>query len=141
MLLQETKAYPVPVAAACSREDEFENGRLVDASGVARQIGFSWAIALTQACWRDCISWDDEDNDRKGLTEDEDGRLWDVMLMAAEAVKNASHRGHATPEMLFSVYRIPRAGLFRSPRRVELLLTLGFEQRSVVGTISLASED
>jgi hypothetical protein len=137
---QEAIASPVIVADAYSREQDFEDGILVDASDVARKIGFSWPIAISEACWRDAVSWDDQDNDRKGLTEGEDDRLWSVLLMAADAMKNAYHRRFTGSEILFSVYRIPRAGLRRMPLKLDLMFSISFEGRTPVGTISLASE-
>ena len=128
------------VGSVYTREDAFEDGVLVDASRAAIDAGFSWPMALTEACWRDCVSWDDEDNARKDINDAEEDSLWDVMLVAADAVKQAAYCRRAGPDIPFSLCRVPRAALSRSPECVDLILTVGVDGGTVVGTISLAVE-
>ena len=131
---------PSTVGVVYSREQAFEDGVLVDASRVAIDVGFSWPIALTEAAWRDCVSWGDEDNTRKNINDTEDDRLWDIVLVAADAVKRAAYCRRAGSDIPFSLYRVPRDGSARSPAQVDLVLTVGVDGGAVVGTISLAGE-
>ena len=140
MIGSHSSVFPTTVDSVYSREDAFEDGVLVDASRAAIDLGFSWPIALTEAAWRDCVSWDDEDNGRKDINDAEEDRLWDVMLVAAEAVKQAAYSQRSGTEIQFSLYRVPRPDSARSPESVDLLLTVGVDGGTVVGTISLVGE-
>jgi hypothetical protein len=124
-----------------TREDAFEDGVLVDVADVAREAGFRAPIALSEAAWRDCVAWDSQDNARKGLGDSEDDRLWDVLQAAAEAVKLAHHRRHYGTTILASVWRVPRPGVWRAAKQVDLKVEMGFEAGEMVGTIYLASEE
>ena len=138
--LQEARCEPETVGSVLSREEAFEDGILVDASDVASGFGFSMPVALTQDCWRDCVSWEDADNERKGVSDTEGGRLRDVLFNGMNALANAGRRRYSKPSICYSVYRIPRRGLFRAPREVELRLAVEVEDGKLVATISLASE-
>jgi len=72
-----------------SRAQAIEDGVLVDVSETAREAGFRWPVAITQAAWEDCIAWTEDDNNRQ-VYQDESGRLWDVLWMALHAITSAS---------------------------------------------------
>lgn len=107
---------------AYTRAQAIEDGDLVDVTETAREAGFTVPVALTRAVWLDCVEWSDEDNRRKRTANDEDGRLWDVVYMAAFAGKRSPAGVDLVPVEL---YRVPREGKGRQPRRVELFMHIG----------------
>lgn len=74
-------------------------------------------VVVTADVWEDCVAWDADDNRRKGTIQDQDGRLWDVLWMAARIV--APRAGTVAP---FDMVRTPRAGRARRPAPVRLSL-------------------
>ena len=42
-------------------------------------------VAITAGAWADCVTWDDADSERQ-TRQDQSGRLWDVLFMAAYAI-------------------------------------------------------
>lgn len=73
-----------------SRAQALEDGELVDVSEVAREAGWRWPVALTRAAWAGCVEVP------PGVVgQDEAGRLWDVVYMAAQASKRAMARDRA----------------------------------------------
>ncbi|TAA36381.1 hypothetical protein EAT51_19970 [Pseudoxanthomonas winnipegensis] len=106
-----------------TRADMLADGDLVDVSTVAREAGFKIPVAVSRAVWEDCIAWSDADTRRKGVPQDESGRLWDVVYMARVfAARNAQGNRAAFP-----VYRVPRSGRGQRPRLVTLYLHLGHD--------------
>lgn len=121
-----------------TRADMFRDGFLVDVSRTAAEAGFLWPVALTRAVWEDCVAWTDEDNDRQRTCQDEAGRLWDVLVVAAAAAR----RGSGGRAVTYPVYRVPRGGRARLPRPVELVLRSGpGDDGEPVMTITAADED
>ena len=61
---------------------------LVDVSGIAREAGFVWPVAITAALWGliegvpSHLSW-----------QDVEGRLWDVVWMASVAARKPQSSG------------------------------------------------
>ena len=51
----------------------------------AHEAGFSVPVALTRAVWLDAVEWDEANPE----PQDEAGRLWDVLWMAATAARTA----------------------------------------------------
>jgi hypothetical protein len=76
---------------------------LVD-QGLAADAGFRVPVALTRAVFEDCVGWTAEDTHRTGVLQDEVGRLWDVLAMAARAAMKV--RGN--DRVRFQLYRVPR---------------------------------
>ncbi len=74
---------------------------------VAREAGFLLPLALTPAAYEDCVAWTDDDSDRTGALQDEAGRLWDVVGMAAQAARGQS-QGRIDRPLPFRVYRVAR---------------------------------
>lgn len=83
-----------------TRAQAIEDGELVDVSETGREAGFRWPVALTRAVWADAVEWDDSN----AALQDESGRLWDALWMAAHAAKRAPER---TDRIAFEVLRIP----------------------------------
>lgn len=64
-----------------SRADALRDGILIDVSPMAREAGFRYPVALTQAVWQRCVAVPE------GVTcQDQAGRLWDVLWMLRLAI-------------------------------------------------------
>ncbi|WP_200926181.1 DUF6573 family protein [Sphaerimonospora mesophila] len=106
---------------------------------LAREAGLRAPVAITRAAWEDCVAWDDADNRRKGTIQDEDGRLWDVLWMAAAGIRRAPG---STSRISFPLYRTPRPGRARAPRMVRLDVVAGpGDDGELVLTIMQQDED
>ncbi|NMF90727.1 DUF6573 family protein [Aromatoleum petrolei] len=124
------------VIYAYSRADATADGVLVDVSEAAHEAGFRIPMAMTAAAWDDCVQWCEADSKRQ-TPQDEAGRLWDVVWMAAIAGRNA--RGERVP---FQLYRVPRGGRAIRPRLTTLHLHIGpGDVGEPVITILLPTED
>ncbi len=121
-----------------TRAQAIEDGVLVDVSETAREAGFRWPVAITQAAWEDCIAWTEDDNNHQ-VYQDESGRLWDVLWMALHAITSASAN---RSQMLYELYRVPRDGKSTEPRLTKLKLVAGpGDHAEPVITIMLPTED
>lgn len=108
-----------PVIYGYSRAQAISDGELVDVSKMAKEAGFTVPVALTSAAWSDCIEWSDRDSSRQ-THQEESGRLWDVLWMAHLAARRSEGGTVA-----FSLYRVPRGGKGRMPRKVTLHIHIG----------------
>lgn len=117
-----------------TRAQALEDGALVDVSDTAREAGFRYPMALTAAAWAECVAWD------HGGTQDEVGRLWDVVWMAWCAVR----RTPATTgsRLLYSLRRVPNRAGKRHATLVGLVLHFGpGDSAEPVLTVMLPGED
>ena len=65
-----------------SRSQAIEDGTLVDVSPTGREAGIRFPVALTQAVWAKYVEIPE------GVAcQDEEGRLWDILYMFAQAAK------------------------------------------------------
>lgn len=120
-----------------SRAQALEDGVLVDVSQVAAEAGLAYPTAITAAAWADCVAWSPEDSARQ-TTQDEAGRLWDVLWMARMGMRRASGRS----ECLFKLYRVPRGGRGHMPRLTTLKVVCGpGDTLDPVLTLMLPEED
>jgi hypothetical protein len=127
-----------PVIHRYTRAQALADGVLVDVSASAREAGLRWPVALTAAAWADCVAWSEADSRRKTY-QDEAGRLWDVLVMAAHAIRHA--RGNAA-QLSYALYRIPRQGERLHPEQVTLKLVAGpGDHGEPVLTVMLPHED
>ena len=103
-----------PVIHTYTRAQALTDGVLVAvAQETAGEAGFRAPVALSAAVHADCVAWSEQDNRRKGgLGQDEAGRLWDVLWLAALAARR--HPGRDRVE--FQLYRVPRGGRGRVAR-------------------------
>lgn len=108
-----------PVIYGYSRAQAISEGVLVDVSATAKEAGFSVPVAITSAAWSDCVKWSDRDSSRQ-THQDESARLWDVLWMAHLAAYKA--QGGTTA---FTLYRVPRGGKGKMPRKVTLHMQIG----------------
>lgn len=121
---------------AYSRADAIADGTLVDVSEMAHEAGFRFPVAITAAAWADCVAWSEADSERQTL-QDESGRLWDVLWMAAPAARRAE--GKRSP---FQLYRVPRGGRVTRRRLTTLHLRIGLgDTGEPVVTILMPNED
>lgn len=67
-----------------SRKQAIKDGVLVDVSATAKEAGFKWPFAMTAEVWSLI-----EQIPAKFSHEDLQGRLWDVLMMARHAIRNA----------------------------------------------------
>ena len=127
-----------PLIYQYSRADAVADGVLIDVSVMAREAGFKWPVAMTAAVWEDCVAWLQDDSARQ-TPQDEAGRLWDVLFLAAYAIRTAPH---TNSQLLFEILRVPRDERTTAAVRVALKLLVGPGDRGEpVVTVLLPSEN
>lgn len=131
--LQECFGDPIHIY---TRAQAIQDGYLVHVTETAKEAGFRFPVAMTRVAWEDCVAWT-EDDSRRQVHQDEAGRLWDVLWMAAQAVKRA-HGDRLT----FQLYRVPRGGRGIRPRLTSLRMVIGpGDVGEPVITIMMPDED
>lgn len=127
-----------PPISVYTRADAIDDGVLVDVTEAAAEAGFNCPVALTRAVWEDCVAWGEADNRAQGAAQDEAGRLWDVLFMAATAVRAVRDAS----ECRFSVLRVPRksAGYVNTRTYLKAVIGPGDAGEPVL-TILLRNED
>ncbi len=121
-----------------TRAQALADGVLVDTGTLAQEAGFRLPVAMTAAVWDDCVAWT-EHSSRKQVHQDESGRLWDVLFMAAHAIR--THAG-AGASQRFWLHRVPRNGRSVQAEPVQLKLVIGpGDDGEPVVTILLPEED
>ena len=109
------------VISTYTRAQAIEDGVLVDAGSIALEAGFNGPVALTSAVWADCVAWTEEDS-QKQVHQDLSARLWDVLYMAAYAIRTSSGSGD---RLLYEIHRVPRDGYSTEALPVTLKLIIG----------------
>ena len=126
------------VVFSYSRQRALDEGVLIDAGELAKEAGFNTPVALTDAVWHDCVSWCDEDSSRQ-IHQDQTGRLWDVLYMAAYAIR--ADKAVSNP-LLYQFYRVPRDGVATKAKLITLKIVIGpGDAGEPVITILLPQED
>ncbi len=134
----ETESLFGPVMSTYTRTQAIEDGVLVDTGQMAQEAGFRLPVALTAGAWVDCVAWSGDDS-RRQVHQEESGRLWDVLTMAAYAIRIARGIGD---QLLFPLYRVPRDGQTKTARETTLKLLVGpGDNAEPVVTILRPSED
>lgn len=118
-----------------TRADALEDGVLVDVSERAREAGFRIPVALTARAWSECVAWPETES----AIQDESGRLWDVVFMAAAAARRAARRGEGG-RTTFEMVVVPRGGTAPTPTTLVLHIGPG-DQGECVGTVMAPGED
>lgn len=132
-----TELFGEPISVY-TRAQAIEDGVLVGAGTMATEAGFRWPTALTAAAWADCVAWSAEDS-RRQVHQDPGGRLWDLLSMAAHAIRSSRV---ASDRLLFPLCRVPRDGRSTEPELTRLRLIVGAgDQGEPVMTILLPDED
>jgi hypothetical protein len=121
-----------------TRQQAIADGVLIDVSPTAREAGFTLPVAMTASAWADAVAWGEADNERQTY-QDEAGRLWDVLFMAAYAIRCQQQ---AFQQLHFELQRIPRDGKSTTGRKLTLKLVIGpGDAREPVVTILMPNED
>ena len=126
------------VISTYTRAQAIDDGVLIDATVMAREAGFKWPVAITHGAWCDCVEWSDCDN-QKQVYQDESGRLWDVLFMAAHAIRTTPG---SDDRLHFPLYRVPRSGSSCEAQEVtlKLMISPGDKGEPVI-TVMLLNED
>lgn len=74
---------------AYTRADALADGVLVDVTETAREAGFRVPVALTQSVWADV---NDLSGQHVSAGQSVQGRLWDLLFMAAHAARRRENR-------------------------------------------------
>lgn len=126
------------VISVYTRAQALADGVLIDAGSMAPEVGFRWPVAITVAAWEDCIAWNESDSERQ-IHQDQSGRLWDVLFMAAHAART---KAGGAPELQFELYRVPRDGQSTESELTTLKLVVGpGDDGEPVMTVLLLNED
>lgn len=121
------------VISAYTRAQALADGVLVDVTATAAEAGFRVPVALTAAVWADCVAWDAASEQ---APQDEAGRLWDVLAMAAHAAR--FNRGQSRAP--FYVLRVPSRGTRSEPVQLVAHIGPGDDGEPVI-TIMQPTED
>ena len=73
------------IISSYSRAEALEDGVLVDVTKVAKEQGFKWPVAITQALFATINPSANEKHQGQDFT----GRLWDVFTMLRHAMRGA----------------------------------------------------
>lgn len=118
-----------------SRAQALADGVLIDVTEYAKQVGFRYPVAVTDACWIDACEW--TEHDTQGLGQSTEGRLMDVLTMAALSAKSKAVDGD---RVRFKVSRIARGGDTHA-ETIELMAHIGpGDDPSPVITIGFSSD-
>ena len=120
-----------------TRTQAIADGVLVDVSETAREAGFRWPVAMTDTAWQDCVAWSEVDNVAQ-TSQDESGRLWDVVTMAVHAIR--ARAGSDRP-LSFQLFRVQRGGGSEAVMTTLKLQVGPGDDGEPVVTILLPSED
>lgn len=118
---------------AYSRADALEDGVLIDVSPLAREAGFRYPVALTQALWADIRAIPE-----RAAGQDVEGRLWDVLFLGVQAIRAAQERGDVPSDSLFYSLSLPVGS--RNAYRVKLVCGPGDAAEPVI-TLLRPEED
>jgi hypothetical protein len=115
-----------------TRKQAIEDGVLVDVSGMAREAGIRYPVAVTSRVWSEVILPSDQ---AKKEGQSETGRLWDLLWMLRTALQASRERREV---IQYGV--LVRDGA--QPREVELKAVCGpGDDGEPVVTIMLPGED
>ena len=112
------------VIHAYTRAEALANGVLVDVTSVAREAGLKVPTAVTAAVFDECIEWTESDAEQSRTHQDQKGRLWDVVYLAAFKARTLVKRGVRQNQVIFQLDIVPRPGRTH-PRRRTLKLVIG----------------
>ena len=130
-----------PVIHAYTRAEALADGVLVDVTSAAREAGFKVPTAVTAAVFDECIEWTESDAEQSRTHQDQKGRLWDVVYLAAFKARTLVKRGVRQNQLIFLLEVVPRPGRTH-PRRRTLKLVIGpGDNHEPVATIMLPNED
>lgn len=121
-----------------TRADFISDGDLVDVTATASEAGFRVPVAISRAAWERYVEWTDEDT-RKQVPQDTDGRLWDVLNMALYGIRAQKPTGQ---RFVYPFHVVQRDGRSVEPAEAQLALVSGpGDHGEHVMTILLPEED
>ena len=82
---------------AYSRADAIADGVLIDVTNMAVEAGFRFPVALTCSAWNACIYVDP-----KCEHQDEEGRLWDVLMILKLSIPRHTDTSSISFKVLFA---------------------------------------
>jgi hypothetical protein len=131
-----------PVIHRCTRAQLIADDMLVNVTDTAREAGFTVPTAITAAVQDQCVRWTEDDARRKPqVYQDEAGRLWDVVWMAACKARGIARSGRSASTADFQVIVVPRPGHGRRRLRTLKLVIGPGDAGEPVATIMLPDED
>ena len=87
------------VISTYSRAEAIRDGVLVDLTEMAKEAGWRFPVALTQAVWAEYVAVP-----ANVECQDEKGRAWDIVYMSIVAVKAANSRGKGGSTLMFELH-------------------------------------
>ncbi|WKZ86293.1 hypothetical protein N5B55_04905 [Ralstonia pickettii] len=123
-----------------TRAQAIADGVLIDVTAEAKNLGFVFPVAITEAAYGAAVLWTAEDMARKpGQGQSTTGRLHDVLFMLHHAIITAQ----VTDTLMFYVLVIPRDQSHQTdPVRMKLKAVVGpGDNGEGVITIMLPDED
>ena len=124
------------IISTYTRAQAIADGVLVDVTATANEVRFRYPVAMTAEAYARFVAWTDKDSDRQ-VPQDESGRLWDVIYMAALKAKRTTD-----DQFLFQFYYVPRGKKAQRPKLSVLKMMCGpDDDGNPVLTIMLPSED
>lgn len=106
------------VISAYSRANAIEDGVLHDVTKLATEQGIRYPVAIAAHAWAAAVAWD------HGAMQDETGRQWDVLTMAAHALRRARIL-RLSGRQEFTVYVVPNRPGAEDPEPVTLGIDVG----------------
>lgn len=103
-----------------SRANAIADGVLHDVTELAAEQGIRYPVAIATHAWDAAVAWDAAN----GAMQDETGRQWDVLTMAAVALRRA-RRLRLTGLQEFTVYVVPNRRDAEEPEPVTLGISVG----------------
>ena len=104
-----------------TRQQAIDDGVLFDVTDDAKEAGFKLNTCVTSAVWSDCCAWTEDDAQQSHYLQDQSGRIWDVVYMAAIAARD----NKSNSQVHYVISRIPRPGNVDENMTVTLKLHVG----------------
>src|SRR5579862_1487093 len=111
--------FGLPIATY-ARHEAIADGILIDVTAAANESGFKIPVAVTHAVWDRYIAWTNKDS-QKQMIQDQNGRLWDVLVMLRFAIAKTLNAA----SIFYKLNIVPRDGKSKKTKLVKLKAILG----------------
>lgn len=118
----------IPIIDSYTRAQAIADGILIDVSELASECGFKFPVAITNTVYQECI------NAKTEPTQDETGRLWDMLNMLRLVIK----RVISGDQVIFEVIKYHNGQ--NSTIQLKALLSPGDQAEPVI-TVMYPNED
>ncbi len=138
--MAQSNAYPDfgPIVSLYTRAQAISDGILVDVTATAREAGFTIPMAITRTVWTRLVRLPE---DYRGY-QDEKGRLWDVVWMAAVYARRNRQTDRFTMTVLVRDIRQDGRDSRNPPRKHHPIVALsGGDDGEPVITIMFPEDD